>query len=172
MRNGLIRAIMVGLAALVLSSGARADEVTREQIKGLDEQVQEIKSDVLSIAAALNQLEERLLYPSNTQVAVFVSLAAGETFRLDSVEIQLDGKAVAHHLYTFKELEALQKGGVQRIYTGNIRSGAHDLQVSLIGKSKAGSDVQEMENFKLTKDVGPKIVEVSLAAHGIAFKDQ
>jgi hypothetical protein len=172
MRNGLMRAIMVGLAALVLSSGARADEVTREQIKGLDEQVQEIKSDVLSIAAALNQLEERLLYPSNTQVAVFVSLAAGETFRLDSVEIQLDGKAVAHHLYTFKELEALQKGGVQRIFTGNIRSGAHDLQVSLIGKSKAGSDVQEMEKFKLTKDVGPKIVEVSLAAHGIAFKDQ
>ena len=81
--------------------------------RGLDEQVQEIKSDVLAIAAELNQLEERLLFPSNTQVAVFVSLADGETFRLDSVQIQLDGKPVAHHIYTFKELEALQKGGVQ-----------------------------------------------------------
>ena len=88
--------------------------------------------DVLSIAAELNQLEEKLLYPSNTQIAVFVSLAEGETFRLDSVEIQLDDKAVAHHLYTFKELEALQKGGVQRIYTGNFRSGEHDLQVFVI----------------------------------------
>ena len=172
MCKGMIRGIIMGLAVLVLCSGARADEVSREQIKGLDEQVQEIKSDVLSIAAALNQLEERLLYPSNTQVAVFVSLTAGETFRLDAVEIQLDGKPVAHHLYTFKELEALQKGGVQRIYTGNIRTGAHDLQVSLMGKSKGGSDVRELENFKVNKDVGPKIVEVSLSADGIQFKDQ
>ena len=172
MSNKLTKAIMVGLTLLVLSTGAHAEEVSREQIKGLDEQVQEIKSDVLSIAASLNQLEERLLYPSNTQVAVFVAVAEGESFRLDSVEIQLDGKPVAHHLYTFKELEALQKGGVQRIYTGNIRSGAHDLQVSVIGKSKMGFDLQETEKFKLNKDVGPKFVEVTLAANSIKFKDQ
>jgi hypothetical protein len=172
MSNSLMKAIMVGLTLLVLSTGARAEEVSREQIKGLDEQVQEIKSDVLSIAAALNQLEERLLYPSNTQVAVFVALAEGETFRLDSVEIELDGKPVAHHLYTFKELEALRKGGVQRIYTGNIRSGAHALQVSMLGKSKVGFDVQETGNFKVNKDVGPKFVEVTLSAGDIQFKDQ
>jgi hypothetical protein len=172
MRKQLIRGILVGLVVLVLSTGAYAGEVSREQIKGLDEQVQEIKSDVISIAAALNQLEERLLYPSNTQVAVFVALARGGTFRLDSVEVQLDGKAVAHHLYTFKELEALRKGGVQRIYTGNIRSGAHDLQVSFIGKSKAGSDLNETKKFKVNKDVGPKLVELTLAAHDIEFKDQ
>lgn len=172
MSNSLMKAIMVGLTLLVLSTGARAEEVSREQIKGLDEQVQEIKSDVLSIAAALNQLEERLLYPSNTQVAVFVAMAEGETFRLDSVEIQLDGKPVAHHLYTFKELEALRKGGVQRIYTGNLRSGVHDLQVSTIGKSKVGFDVQETGNFKVNKDAGPKFVEVTLSVGDIQFKDQ
>jgi len=121
-----LRGVILGISVLVLSFAAYAQEVSREQIKGLDEQVQEIKSDVLGIAAELNQLEEKLLYPSNTQVAIFVSLASGETFRLDSVEIQLDGKQGAHHLYTFKELEALQKGGVQRIYTGNIRTGEHD----------------------------------------------
>ena len=173
MSNNLIRAIIVGMAVLVLSAGApRAEEVSREQIKGLDEQVQEIKSDVLSIAAALNQLEERLLYPSNTQVAIFVALAQGEAFRLDSVEVKLDDKPVAHHLYTFKELEALQKGGVQRIFTGNIRSGAHDLQVSFIGKSKMGFDLNETKNFKVNKDVGPKFVELTLAANGIQFKDR
>jgi len=120
----------------------------------------------------LNQLEEKLLYPSNTQVAVFVSLVSGETFRLDSVEIQLDGKPVAHHLYTFKELEALQKGGVQRIYTGNIRSGDHDLQVSVIGKSSGGADFRKTERFKVNKDVGPKIVEISMAAQSISLKDR
>jgi hypothetical protein len=164
--------IMVGISVLVLSVAASGQEISREQIKGLDEQVQEIKSDVLSIAAELNQLEEKLLYPSNTQVAVFVSLASGETFRLDSVEIQLDGKPVAHHLYTYKELEALQKGGVQRIYAGNVRSGEHDLRVSVIGKTGGGTDFEKSERFTVIKDVGPRIVEISLAAHSITLNDR
>jgi hypothetical protein len=95
----------------------------------------------------------------------------GETFRLDSVEIELDGKPMAHHIYTFKELEALQKGGVQRIYTGNILAGDHDLQVLVLGKSVGGTDFQNTERFKVNKDVGPKIVELSLAAGSITFKD-
>lgn len=166
------RQVILGVSALFVSVAAHGQEISREQIKGLDEQVQEIKSDVLGIAAELNQLEEKLLYPSNTQVAVFVSLVSGETFRLDSVEIQLDGEPVAHHLYTFKELEALQKGGVQRIYTGNVRSGEHDLQVSVIGKTEGGTDFQRAQRFKVNKDVGPKIVEVSLAAQSITFNDR
>jgi hypothetical protein len=166
------RGVILGISVLLLSAAAYGQEISREQIKGLDEQVQEIKSDVLGIAAELNQLEEKLLYPSNTQVAVFVSLDGSETFRLDSVEIQLDGTPVAHHLYTFKELEALQNGGVQRIYTGNVRSGGHDLQVSVIGKTGGGADFKKSERFTVNKDVGPRIVEISLAAQGITFTDR
>ena len=120
----LMKPIVVMVAALVLATAAFGQEVSREQLKGLDEQVQEIKSDVLAIAAELNQLEEKLLFPSNTQLAVFISMGADQDFRLDSVEIQLGGRPVAHHIYTFKELDALRRGGVQRIYTGNIRTGA------------------------------------------------
>ncbi|MEN7972780.1 MAG: hypothetical protein ABFR47_02975 [Verrucomicrobiota bacterium] len=156
----------------MVNVAAHGAEVSKAQIKGLDEQVQEIKSDVLGIAAELNQLEEKLLYPSHTQLAVFVSLAAGEKFRLDSVGIQLAGKQAAQHLYTFKELEALRKGGVQRIYTGNIRIGEHEMEVTLIGKSKGGSDFQTTETFKVHKDVGPKIVEIILAHKSITFKDR
>lgn len=166
------RGVIAAISVLLLSAAAYGEEISKEQIKGLDEQVQEIKSDVLGIAEELNQLEEKLLYPSNTQVAVFVSLASGETFRLDSVEIQLDGEPVAHHLYTFKELEALQKGGVQRIYTGNVRSGGHDLQVVLLGKTDGGADFQKSERFTVNKDVGPKIVEISLAAQDITLNDR
>ena len=166
------RGVIFGISVLLLSAAAYGQEISREQIKGLDEQVQEIKSDALGIAAELNQLEEKLLFPSNTQVAVFVSLAGGETFRLDSVEIRLDGAPVAHHLYTFKELEALQKGGVQRIYAGNVRSGDHDLQVSVIGKTGGGADFQKSERFSVNKDVGPRIVEISLAAQGITLAER
>jgi hypothetical protein len=168
----LLRRIVLGISVLVFSFAAYGQEVPRELIKGLDEQVQEIKSDVLAIAAELNQLEEKLLYPSNTQVAVFLSLKRGETFRLDSVEIVLGGRQVAHHLYTFKELEALQKGGVQRIYTGNVRTGEHDLQVSVNGKSAGGADFKKTETFRISKDVGPRIVEISLAAQSITLKDR
>ena len=52
------RAVISGISVLLLSAAAYGQEISREQIKGLDEQVQEIKSDVLGIAAELNQLEE------------------------------------------------------------------------------------------------------------------
>ncbi len=165
--------IVIGMSVFVLNMAAFGqDKVSKEQIKGLDEQVQDIKSDVLGIAAELNQLEEKLLYPSNTQIAVFVSLAGGDASKLDSVEIILDGKQVAHHLYTFKELEALKKGGVQNIFTGNVRTGKHDLQVTMIGKTSSGSEFKKTEKFNAVKGVGPKFVEISLTGHAIKFKDR
>jgi hypothetical protein len=164
--------IMLVISVFVWSAAAYGQAISREQIKGLDEQVQDIKSDVLSISAELNQLEEKLLYPSTTQVAVFVSLVSGDTFRLDSIEIQLDDHPVADHIYTFKELEALRKGGVQNIYTGNIQAGAHELQVLVMGKTAGGADVKKSERFTVEKEIGPKIVELSLAAQTITLKDR
>jgi hypothetical protein len=155
------------LVVLCLLAGllapARAEDAYREQMKGLDEQVQEVKSDVLSIAADLNQLQEKLLYPSDTHLAVFVALARGETLRLDAVQIQIDGQPAAHYVYSFKELEALQKGGVQRIYTGNIATGPHEIEVSLAGKLANGKDYSRTERFAFTKAIPPKLMGVTLA---------
>ena len=167
----LQKMIVLGISAFLLILPAYAQEAPKEQNKGLDEQVQEIKTDVLSIAAGLNQLEEKLLYPSDTQIAVFVSMAKGDKNRLDAVDIQLDGKSVAHHLYTFKELEALQKGGVQRIYVGNVKTGEHALRVTAMGKSEGGSDFQKNESFTITKNVGPKLVGVVLNGKTLTLKD-
>ena len=94
-----------------------------------------------------------------------VSLAQGETFQVDSVQIQLDGAPVAHHIYSFKELEALRKGGVQRIYTGNVRTGEHKLEISVAGKRPGGVDVAGRQSFSFSKDVGPKLVGLTLAGN-------
>jgi hypothetical protein len=139
---------------------ATADQ---QQMRGLDEQVQEVKSDVLSIAAELNQLEEKLLYPSGTQVAVFVALAKGDQMRLDAVRIEIDGQLVAHYIYNSKELEALRKGGVQRIYVGNVATGDHQLNVFVDGKLKAGTDFSRTEHLTFHKEVKPKLVELTMA---------
>ena len=132
-------------------------------MRSLDQQVQEIKSDVLAIAAELSLLEERLLYPSGTQVAVFVSLAEGEEFRLDSVQIDVDGEPVAHHIYSFQELEALRKGGVQRLYTGNVQAGQHRLDVKVAGQLPGGRDFTGARSLQFTKEVEPKLVGLKLS---------
>ncbi len=154
--------VMSALLCMYAQPGP-ADESARAQMKGLDEQVQEVKSDVLGIAAELNQLEEKLLYPSDTHLAVFVSLAHGETLRLDAVEIQIDGRLATHYIYSFKELDALRKGGVQRIYSGNIATGGHEIEVSVSGKLANGKDFSQTGHFPFTKEIKPKLLGVSLA---------
>jgi hypothetical protein len=159
------RVALVALAICSGASAARAQAVAKAQMQSLDEQVQEVKSDVLGIASELDQLEEKLLYPSNTQVAVFVSMDKDASFRLDSVSIQIDGQPVARHVYSFKELEALKKGGVQRIYTGNARTGEHKLDVSVAGKL-GGEDYAGSQSASFSKEVGPKLVGVTLVGSG------
>jgi hypothetical protein len=147
----------------LVAGTAWAVESDREQMKGLDEQVQEVKSDVLSISAELSRLEEKLLYPSNTQVAVFVALAQGDALRLDAVHIQIDGQPVAHYIYSFKELDALKNGGVQRVYAGNVPTGQHQIEVSVAGKLKGGGDFSHTGSFAFQKGIEPKLVGVTLA---------
>ncbi len=155
--------IRIALLSLVMCSAAgAAGDISGEQMRGLDEQVQEMKSDVLDIAAELGRLEERLLYPSGTQVALFVEIADGDALRLDAVQVEINGELVAHYIYSFKELEALQDGGVQRLYTGNIPTGEHSLSVSYTGKLKNGNDVNGSQQFAFVKGVEPKMIGITL----------
>ena len=168
-------ALLVAATCACCIGTVSADEASREQMKGLDEQVQDVKKDVLGISTDLKLLEEKLLYPSNTEISVFVSLAGNDDFRLDALDITLDGKPVTHHIYSFKELEALKAGGMQRIYTGNVRTGKHQLQVGLLGKSSSGKEYQETGSHELEKGVGPGLFEISVGPESgskrIHFKD-
>ena len=141
------------------------DEISsdQQQMRGLDEQIQEIKSDSLRMAAELSQLEEKLVYPSGTQVAIFVELAKGDMMRLDAVRLQIDGQLVAHYVYSAKELQALRKGGAQRIYVGNVTTGDHKLDVLVDGKLEGGADFSRTGQFTFRKEVKPKLVGLTLA---------
>lgn len=150
-----------------LTAGLQAEDLSSQDTRSLDGQVQEIKSDVLGIAAELGNLEERLLYPSGSQLAIFVEVEDDEDFRLDAVKLEIDGELATHYIYSFKELDALQKGGVQRIFTGNIPSGEHQLSVTVIGKNKSGKDFTESGNFTFSKHVEPKALGITLAGPGL-----
>lgn len=159
----LAAAIALGVSPLA----APAAEVTQEQIKGLDEQVQDIKQDVLDITTELSLLEEKLLFPSNTQVSLFVSLTGDQDFVLDAMQIELDGKVVAKHLYTYKELEALRLGGVQRIFTGNIETGDHAMVARYIARTANGDEMRGSNEFTVSKAIGPKFVEIIITGGNV-----
>lgn len=158
-----IQKLFLAMTLLCASlTGALAQQASKEQIKGLDEQVQDIKKDVLAISSELLQLEEKLLYPSNTQVSLFVSVPAGSRLQLDSLKIKLDGKDAAHHIYTFKETEALRSGGIQRVHTDNIRTGDHTLEVTVVGKAGGTEQYLRVATHQFKKSVEPKLVEIIL----------
>jgi archaellum component FlaG (FlaF/FlaG flagellin family) len=164
---GMNHKALLLLACVAATVTAGAQDLTGENMKSLDGQVQEIKSDVLDIASELKNLEERLLYPSGTQLAIFVEVSGKDTFRLDAIRIEIDNQLATHHIYSFNELEALQKGGVQRAYTGNVVSGDHELRVTVIGKTESGKDFSHSDTFGFSKSVKPKTLGISLAEPGI-----
>lgn len=161
------RLLLLGFLLSGLAASGNAQDASGDELRSLDGQVQEIKSDVLNIASELNILEERLLYPSNTQIAVFVSMNEKEDFRLDSLKIEIDGELATHHIYSFQELEALKKGGVQRIYTGNVVTGDHKLEVTMMGKLPNGKDIDATDSFSFDKGVKPKALGITLAGPGL-----
>ena len=143
-----------------------ADEIVEVPTEGLEEQVQAIKQEVLDISAELNQLQEKLMYPTDTQVALFVSQAQGDGFRPDAVKINIDGKNVTSHVYAPNEQEALQHGGVQRIYTGNISGGTHSLEVEVFGTTVNKRNSKKKSSHKFYKMNGPKVIEIILSGSG------
>jgi hypothetical protein len=130
--------------------------------RALDEEVQSLKKDVVDLNKDLFTMEEELLFPANTQVAVFVSMDVGEFFALDSVELKIDQKEVSNYLYTPREVEALMKGGVHRLYLGNLKVGQHELVALFTGKGPNERDYKRAASLKFEKGVGGKYLELKI----------
>ena len=114
------------------------------------------------VGRKLFMLEEELLFPANTQVAVFVSMDVGEFFALDSLQLRVDDREVANYLYTEREAEALLKGGVHRVYLGNLKVGEHELVAIFTGKGPNQRDYRRGATLKFDKAVGAKYLELKI----------
>jgi len=144
---------------------AAAADSTSGDFKTLDQEVQGVKKDVIDLNKDLFVLEEELLFPANTQVAVFVSMDVGTFFALDSVTIKIDNKEVANYLYTAREADALLKGGVHRIYIGNQKVGKHELVAFFTGKGPVERDYRRGATLEFDKGVGAKYLELKITDH-------
>jgi len=134
-----------------------------QESRALDADVQDLKKQVLDLNRDLFLLEEELLFPSNTQVAVFVSMDVGDFFGVDSVELKVDNKDVANYLYTEREAKALVKGGVQRLFVGNLKAGEHELVAVFTGEGPHVRDYRRGAALKFEKGIGPKYIELTIS---------
>ncbi len=128
----------------------------------LDERIQAVKGDVIRLNRDLLVLEEELLFPANTQVAVFVSMDVGKLFELDSLQVKLDDKLIASYLYSPLEVQALHRGGMQRVYLGNLKSGEHEVVAFFTGKGPHFRDYKRGATVKFDKGTEPKYIELRI----------
>ena len=128
----------------------------------LDTRVQQLKADVIRLNRDLLVLEEELLFPAGTQVALFISMDVGRLFELESVQIKLDDKLVATHLYTPLEVQALHRGGVQRVFVGNLRAGKHQVAAFFTGRGPHERDYKRGASIEFEKGTEPRYIELRI----------
>ncbi|HTV78986.1 MAG TPA: hypothetical protein VMF03_12050 [Steroidobacteraceae bacterium] len=149
-------------AAAAPSSAPGTAAPAAADTRSLDEETQTLKKDVVDLNRDLFVLEEELLFPANTQVAVYVSMDVGEFFALDSITLKIDNKEVTNYLYTPREVDALLKGGVQRLYLGNLKVGNHELVAVFSGKGPDNRDYRRGASLKFDKSIGAKYLELKI----------
>ena len=173
---GMVLAMVTGLSSVWSADTAQAQPPASAQAAqsaaesaqaaggggSLDARIQDIKSEVIQLNRDLLVLEEELLFPATTQVALFVSMDVGKLFELESVQIKLDDKVVTNYLYTPQEVQALHRGGVQRVHLGNLRAGKHSLVAFFTGKGPHDRDYRRGTTLEIEKGTEPKYIELQI----------
>lgn len=160
----LLQITLLMLGALLATSLVFANPPASDagQQKTLNKKIESLKNEVLQLNKDLFILEEDLLFPANTQFSVFLSVDTAQLFSLDSVQVRIDDKIVANHLYTERELQALKRGGVQRLYIGNLTSGQHELVAYFTGQGPSKRDFKRGTTLKIDKTTEPQFVELKI----------
>lgn len=166
----IVRSLLaISLLAFPLITGAETAAPAARDLQAL-------KQNVLDLNRELTALEQQLLYPS-TQAAIFLSIDVGTPIRLVDVNVAIDNKNVGYHFYTDQEFQALTKGGIHRLYTGNVTSGEHTLRATITGYDPQGKDYQRTTSYKFVKQAGRKMVELKVVddvetrQHKFEFKE-
>jgi len=143
--------------------GASPDADAAHTNAALAGQMEDIKKNLVELKRDLSVLEEDLLYPASTQVAVYLSMDVGAFFALDSVTLKMNGKDVTHYLYTDKQADALFRGGVQRLYVGNVKQGNNRLTAFFTGRGPEGRDYKRAATVEFEKTFEPTTIELKIS---------
>lgn len=154
-------AILYGEGVKELEEAAASGAAPKDR-KTMQQDMQSLKEKVLQVNRDLFVLEEDLLYPSSTQVNVFVSYDALPYFQLDGVSLKINDRAISNHLYTEREIKAMNRGAVQRLFTGNLPTGEHELVAVVTGVGPENRDYKRAVSIQFDKSSGTKYIELKI----------
>jgi len=160
--------LFLSLAMSVKSFGGEPESSTTNGT--LSTQLEDIKKQVLKLNRDLFILEEDLLFPASTQVAVFVSVDVGRFFKIDSVELKINDKNVAGFLYTERQRKALEKGGIQQVYLGNLKEGKHQLTAIFTGFDGEGRSTKRAVTHQFEKDDDVVMIELKVEDNESSYR--
>jgi hypothetical protein len=156
----LVLCVSLPFGAIAEEEGEVAEPEQETGSSNLSDEIEDLKKSALQLNRDLLILEEELLFPDNTQLTLFLSVDIGNYFRLDSVKVKVDDKIVASHLYTERQNFALSKGGIQRLYVGNVKKGEHELTAIFTGMGPDNREYKRGATMTLDKDEDAKMIEI------------
>jgi len=149
------------LLTFILAIAAGLSAVAQDDYSA--DKLETLKGEVLKLNRDLLILEEDLLYPAQSQIAVYVSMDVGHYFKLDAVKLHIDNKLTASHLYTDTQRDALVKGGIQPLYKGNLKAGTYSISAFFTGIGPEGRAYKRAANLELEKTDEPAVIELRIA---------
>jgi len=143
-------------------NSAEKSREAMNEVQRLSTDIQALKGRVITLNKDLRVMEEALLFPSNTQFSVFVSIEGGQFFTLESVKLKIDDKLVSSHLYSDKQRNALVRGGVQKLFVTNLSEGKHEITAFFTGIGPNGRPYKRATELTLEKGKGSQFLEVAI----------
>ncbi|WP_199405215.1 AraC family transcriptional regulator [Corallincola holothuriorum] len=162
MENISMKRIGQAVVATILLFTASLFSTLQAEEQPLGDKVESLKEQVVKLNRDLFILEEDLLFPATTQVTVYLSVDTGKFFKLDSVELKIDDDRVAGYLYTERQVNALHRGGIQRLYIGNLKAGKHEVTAFFTGFGPDGREYRRGATLAFDKGTDAKVLELQV----------
>lgn len=162
--NNLMLRMVLSLGIFLLAPNQVSAQATAEtdSERAVAMSVEELKKRVIRLNRDLFILEEDLLFPADTQFAVFLSLDTGKFLELNAVKLKVNDDTLASHLYIEREVNALQSGGMHRLHIGNLTNGTHQITVFVEGTGPDNRAYKQAATLAFEKNTGTAALEVRI----------
>jgi hypothetical protein len=166
----LFSAMFFGMISIGFLTPASAHASEPTTTNSLDQEIEFLKKKLLALNSEFTILEEELLFPAHSQISIFLSIQEDVNFPLSTLTIEINDKPVSHASYTASEIDALTKGGIQRLYIGNISQGSNKISAEIFSAGNTAKSSRIATTFKLTKQQKPTLIELRIVNSGTREK--
>lgn len=165
-----LHAVWMLLLLAVMVLGGRQGLADDARSQDIDPEIEQLKGEVAALSQELLELQQNTFSPADTRLFLFLSLANSDGLTPESIEIAIDGRPVVSHLYSDREQQSLQQGGLQALYTGNVALGEHRLDIKLAAQAQNERYVRRESSLTFRKRAGEATIELQLAASSPDFE--